>query len=281
MKPIRYSFMFITYLWLRFDLVLFLAFRKNWQPRYQFMVSIFGLKDTDKFLGHRIKLAKIRAKLPPPVIDPSTIEKKANLFLKENLSTKSGKKKRMAILKKLVFFATDQEINEYNIDSYKVRTLIIDLLLNTIFQNTLSSEAEYILDSLEIIVFSRVTYLGAKGEPSPIVHDTIISSVGRLLTLHLNEVLRLREEKLEKLTKIKLIKEIKEADKNTGSLAFSGTFKEDKELKQKFPLPAKHAKLLIKILNHYRFSAWPESRERAIDLIKSMEKQLGFKLDEL
>jgi hypothetical protein len=280
MNPVKYFFMLLTYLWLRFDLILYLAFRKNWTPRYQFLSSIFGEKEAEKFLRRRMHLVKTRSKKKPPVILPSMVDKKTQQFLTTNPNTKNGRAERKEIIALLLFWATDTAINQYNIESYKTRSAITDNLLNMLFQNALTNETEKILDGLKKIVFSRVTYLGAKGEPSPVVHDVIISGVGRLLTFHYNEVVRQRDEKLDKLTKIKLIKEIKKADKDTGSLAFSGTAREKDEFKHQFPLETKYAKLLLKILNHYRFSAWPESRERAEKLIQSMEKQLGFKLEE-
>ena len=149
------------------------------------------------------------------------------------------------------------------------------------FQNSLASELETILTGLQKIVFSRITYLGIKGEPSPIVHDTIIAGIGRILTSHFNEVIRLRNEQLDKLTKIKMIKEIQKAKKDTGSLAFSGdAVSKNDDFRNKFPLENSQSKKLLKILNHYQFSAWPESRDKAIELKSSMEKQLGFSLEE-
>jgi len=281
MNPIKSFFMLLAYLWLRFDPILRITFKKNWTPRYEFLASIFGGEDAERFLRRRMHLVKTRDKKKPPVILPSMVDKKTQQFLKTNPDTPDGRAKRKEIIATLLFWATDTAINQYNIESYKTRSAIIDNLLKILFQNSLTDETEKILGGLKKIVFSRITYLGAKGEPSPVVHDVIISGVGRLLTLHYSEVVRQRDEKLDKLTKIKLIKEIKKTDKETGSLAFSGTVREKDEFKHQFPLEAKYAKLLLKILDHYRFSAWPESRERAEKLIQSMEKQLGFKLKEL
>ncbi|MCG2692244.1 hypothetical protein L6272_05460, partial [Microgenomates group bacterium] len=194
---------------------------------------------------------------------------------------KLNKARRLAILDQLIFWAVDPEINRFNIDSYKSRSAIVDGLLNIIFQNSLISEINFILDGLKKIVFSRVTYLGSKGEPSPIVHNVILSGTARILTSHFNEVVRLRDEKLDKLTKIKLIKEINQSKGETGSLAFSADPKVDKDFQNKYPLPHYQAKLLWKILTHYQFSAWPESREKAAKLIDNFQKQLGFSPEEL
>jgi len=281
MNPVKYFFMFLSYLWLRFDPIIYLTFRKNWTPRYEFFASIFGEVEANKFLRKRVALVKARSQLKPPVILPSMIDKKVQAFLKTSPKTSAGRAKRKEAINRLIFWATDTAINEYNIDSYKTRSTIIGSFLNIMFQNALLEESELVLNGLKQIVFSRVTYLGAKGEPSPVVHDVIISGVGRLLSHHFNEVVRQRDEKLDKLIKIKLIKEIKQADKDTGSLAFSGPTKKDDSYKHQFPLEKKYAQLLLKILDHYRFSAWPESRQRAINLIDSMEKQLGFKLEDL
>ena len=117
-------------------------------------------------------------------------------------------------------------------------------------------------------------------EPSPIVHNTLIDGVGRVLNTHFGEVVRLRNEKLEDLTKIKIIKEIKNDEKGTGSLAFSGAHRKDDPYRHKFPLPNRRANMLIRVLKHYQYSAWPESRETAIELIKNMESKLGFDLEE-
>jgi len=273
--------MLLAYLWLRFDLILYITFRKDWTPRYEFLASIFGEDDAEKFLTHRINLVKARNKILPPIILSSDVDKKITEFLTIKPVAKLNKTQRLAILDQLIFWAVDQEINRFNIDSYKSRSAIVDGLLNPIFQNSLISEINFILDGLKKIVFSRITYLGSKGEPSPIVHNVILSGAARILTSHFNEVVRLRDEKLDKLTKIKLIKEINQSKGETGSLAFSADPKVDEDFQNKYPLPHYQAKLLWKILTHYRFSAWPESREKATKLIDNFHKQLGFSPEEL
>jgi len=277
-KPVKYFFIFLTYLWLRFDLILYLTFRKNWIPRYEFLAAIFGEKDAEKFLKYRGKLVKKRSKKKVPIISPLIVDQKINILLKIKPATKTGRQKRRRIIKKLLFWTLNPDINKENVESYKTRSAIINALLGVVFQNAIISETTQILDGLEKIVFSRVTYLGPKGEPSPFVHDAIISDVGRILKFHFNEITRLRDEKLDKLTKIKLIKEIQDSKEGKGSLAFSADLK-DSEFKPKYPLDKQTEKLLVKILKHYKFSAWPESRERAKNLIQSMEKSLGFEID--
>ncbi|MDZ7586904.1 MAG: hypothetical protein U0946_04060, partial [Patescibacteria group bacterium] len=199
MNPIKYFFMFGAYVWLRFDPILFLSFKKDWTPRYEFLSSIFGDQDAEIFLAHRIKLVKARNKILPPLILCKDIEEKTSEFIKTKPRSKANQAKRLAIINQLIFWALDQEINRFNIDSHKSRSAIIDSLLNIIFQNSLISEINCILDGLKKIVFSRVTYLGAKGEPSPIVHNVILSGVARILSSHFNELIRLRDEKLDKL----------------------------------------------------------------------------------
>lgn len=281
MNPIKYALMLFTYLWLRFDLILYITFRKDWTPRYEFLASIFGETDAERFLAHRVNLVKARNKILPPVILITDVDKKITEFLKIKPVTNLDKNKRLEIINQLIFWAVDQEINRFNIDSYKSRSAIVDGLLNPIFQNSLISEINFILDGLKKIVFSRVTYLGSKGEPSPIVHNVILSGSARILISHFNELVRLRDEKLDKLTKVKLIKEINQAKGQTGSLAFSADPKVSEDFQNKFPLPHYQAKLLWKILTHYQFSAWPESREKAAKLINNFHKQLGFSPEEL
>lgn len=281
MNPIKNFFVFCTYLWLRFDPIIYVTFKKDWQPRYEFMKNIFGEKDAHKFLSRRVKLVKQRKRKPPPPVHPSDVEKQTNIFLKLDPTSKANQVRRKQILEKLIFWATDSEINRTNIDSFKTRSSIVDSLLRVVFQNALIKETNLILTSLEKIVFSRVTYLGSKGEPSPVVHDTVISGVGHILSQHFNEIVRLRDERLDKLTKVKMIKEIQKSKNDTGSLAFSADITHnDDPFRNKFPLESSQAKMLLKILKHYQFSAWPESRDRAIKLIETMEKQLGFKLDQ-
>lgn len=281
MNPLKYVLMLFTYLWLRFDLILYITFRKDWTPRYEFLASIFGEDDAEKFLAHRVNLVKARNKILPPIILLTDVDKKITEFLTIKPSTKLNKTQRLAIIDQLIFWAVDPEINRFNIDSYQSRSAIVDGLLNPIFQNSLISEINFILDGLKKIVFSRVTYLGSKGEPSPVVHNVILSGAARILTSHFNELVRLRDEKLDKLTKVKLIKEINQAKGETGSLAFSADPKVNEDFQNKFPLPRYQAKLLWKILTHYRFSAWPESREKAARLINNFHKQLGFSPEEL
>ena len=279
-KNLKKPLLLLTYIWLRFDPILRLAFGKSWTPRYEFMASLFGEDDSEKFLEHRVKLVKARNKKMAPYILPSHIDKETDKFLKTSQDSKVGLKKRKQMIETLIFWALDPDINAQNIESYKTRSAIIDYILGVIFQNSLADETEQILAGIKEIVFSRVTYLGSKGEPSPTVHNTIISGVGRILNTHFGEVIRLREEKLEELTKIKLIKEIKKEDGGTGSLAFSGGYRKDDPYRHKFPLPKREARMLLKILKHYQYSAWPESRETAVSLIETMEKKLGFNLEE-
>ena len=281
MNPIKYILIFATYLWLRFDPILRITFKNDWTPRYEFLASIFGEKDAERFLEHRVKLVKARNKVLAPVIHYSQVEKLTTKFLNTNPETKAGREQRLAIINQLTFWALNPEINRANIDSYKTRHTIVNSLLNQMFHNGLISEINLILESLRKIVFSRVTYLGAKGEISPIVHDAILSGTAIILASHLDEIIRLRDEKLDKLTKVKLIKEINKSKGQTGSLAFSGEAHKDDDFKNKYPLPDYQAKLLWKILTHYQCSAWPESREKANSLIESFQKKLGFSLTEL
>jgi len=279
-NKVKYFFIFLIYLWLRFDPILYLAFRKNWNPRYEFLAAIFGEKDAEEFLKHRVRLVIERNKKQKqiPFITPSIVDKKINIFLKTKPDTKTGRQKRRKIIKKLIFWSLNPDINKENIESYKTRFAVIDAFLGVVFQNAIISEIKQILDGLKKIVFSRVTYLGPKGEPSPIVHDVIISGIGKILKFHFNEIVRLRDEKLDKLTKIKLIKEIQDSKEGKGALAFSADLK-DNEFKPKYPLDKETENLLIKIIKHYKFSAWPDSRKKAENLIKSMEKSLGFTIE--
>jgi len=281
MNPLKYVLMLLAYLWLRFDPILYMTFRKDWTPRYEFLANIFGEIAAEKFLAHRVDLVKARNKILPPIVLSADVDKKITEFLTTKPLAQPNKTKRLEIINRLIFWAVDPEINRFNIDSYKSRSAIVDALLNPIFQNSLAGEINCILDGLKTIVFSRVTYLGSKGEPSPIVHNVILSGAARILTSHFNELVRLRDEKLDKLTKVRLIKEINQAKGETGSLAFSAEPRIEEDFQARYPLPNYQAKLLWKILTHYRFSAWPESREKAAKLINSFHKQLGFPPEEL
>ena len=164
MHPIKYFFMLPVYAWLRFDPILWLAFRHDWTPRYEFMAAIFGENDSEEFLAHRVNLVKARNKILPPIIQPRRVDQEAEKFLKSNPETKTGRAARKAILNQLIFWALDPDINQFNIDSYLSRAAIIDVLLNILFQNSLTSEIDLILTGLNEIVFSRVTYLVPKAK---------------------------------------------------------------------------------------------------------------------
>lgn len=281
LSALKYGAIFAVYLWLRIDLILRLAFGRNWTPRYEFMVTIFGEKDTEKFLNKRkIKYTKAQEKKNIPYIFPSKIDQEVSIFLKSQTNTKQGRQQRLEIINQLIFWALDPDINQHNIESYKTRQTIADSLLGAIFQNCLADEIELILSGLNHMVFSRVTYLGSKGEPSPIVHNAIIHGAGKILDSHFDEITQIRTGKLEELTRIKLIKEIKSDQQNRGSLAFSGTNKKNDLYRNKFPLSATTAKMLLEILQHYQYSAWPESRESTKKMLDTMARRLGFNLEE-
>lgn len=282
LHPIKYFLLFLTYLWLRLDLVLRLAFGNNWKSRFEFMAQLFGREEAEKFLAHRVNLQSERNKSPVPIILPTDVAKLTRLFFRHKVTAKGGRKERLAIIRRLIFWATDPEINKENVDSYKTRSSIIEALLNVIFHNSLYEESELILESLKPIVFSRVTYIGLKGEPSPLVHNVILSAVSQLLIRHFSEIVRLRDQRLDKLTTIQLIRELSRNKGSTGSLAFSGeAVNRPDEFRHKFPLSPRHVYLLYKILEHYTFSAWPDSREKAQSVVSNLESQLKTSLKSL
>src|SRR3990172_2769255 len=153
MNPIKYPFLWLTYAWLRFDPVLWITFKHDWKPRYDFMAALFGDEDTTKFLDHRVKLVKERNKPQVPIILPSKVGREVTHFFKAEVTTKEGREKRLEIVKRLIFWCTDEEINQVNIDSYRTRMSIIEALFNQMFQNSLAAESELIMASLKEIVF--------------------------------------------------------------------------------------------------------------------------------
>src|SRR3989344_2749614 len=241
MNPIKYPFLWLTYAWLRFDPVLWITFKGDWKPRYDFMAAIFGQVDTTQFLDNRVELVKLRNRPQTPIIISSLVNREADRFFKADLKSKAGREKRLEIIKRLIFWCTDEAINQVNIDSYLTRMTIIDTLFNQMFQNSLVAEGELIMTGLRPIVFSRITHTTHKGEPSPLVHDVII--------------------------------------KAGGSLAFSADLTKKYEFQHKFPLPKGQVKLLNEILKHYSHSGWPDSREQAEDIIKMISVDLGFDIN--
>ncbi len=277
-NPFKYAVIFVAYTWLRFDPILRIGLGSGWRARYEFIAQLFGAEDAQKFFAHRGQLVELRNRPKTPIVLPSHVSKITNKFLKTKVTTKTGRQERKRIIRKLIFWATDSDINKENVDSYKTRSAIIAALLEVIFHNSLYEESELILNSLDTIVFSRVTYMGYRGEPSPIVHNVILNAVSQLLIRHFSEIVRLRDQRVDKLTTIQLIKEISKGKGGTGSLAFSGEIKHRDSFRHKFPLSGRHARLLFNILNHYRFSAWPDSREQAEKVIEEIETQLKTSL---
>lgn len=276
--PVKYFLMMFCYLWLRFDPVLRIGFGNNWRARYDFLAQLFGGEDAQKFLAHRGELIELRNRPQTPIILPSEVAKQTKRFLQLKVTKRSDRKERLEIIKRLIFWATDKDINGENVDSFRTRSAIIGALLDVIFHNSLYEESELILSNLKLIVFSRVTYLGSKGEPSPVVHNVILSGVSQLLMRHFSEIVRLRDQRVDKLTTVQIIKELNKGRGDTGSLAFSGEIKFLDEYRHKFPLSGHHARLLYEILDHYRFSAWPDSRDQARRVIAELEGQLKTSL---
>lgn len=280
MNPLKYPFVWLIYVWLRFDPVLWITFKHDWKPRYDFMAALFGQVDTTKFLDHRVKLVRERNRPLVPIILPSRVGRDVNHFFKADVTTKAGREKRLEIVKRLIFWCTDEAINEVNIESYRTRMSIIEALFNQMFQNSLKDEGDIIMASLKPMVFSRVSHTNVKGEPSPLVHDIILKAVGRLLISHFSELKRLSHVSLDKLTKVQIIRELQKAKKGGGgSLAYSAEVTKKDAYQHKFPLPADQVKLLVETLNHYSHSGWPDSREQAQELTRTISVDLGFDIN--
>lgn len=241
--------------WLKYDPFVKLIARDE-QARFEAMFALAGEKAATRHFG------KYPHHKPAKLIYPKDIRHKEQEFLRYP-------EKRTLIIRELVFWGTNKTLNEENPDSYHTRMQVISSLLGPIFINSNETQERLIIEGVKVLVLSRETSLGRHGEPSALVHNHLLTKVTELLRYHQAVKSGQHDRKTDAAFRAELLKTIqnfRESGTRSAYYVADDLKTKKRTLAQKFPLKVGTLDEILKIVQHYTFSAWPEARSRAVRL---------------
>lgn len=248
-------------LWLKHDPFIKLVAGPNEEIRRDAMLALLG----DQAARRYLKNSKF---IPTPIIHPRQIRAKEDEFL-------NFPEKRIEIIHQLVRWGSDPKINEENPDSHKTRVQIIHSLLGPLFLNSDESAERLIIQGLKVLVVTKTTNLGTTGEISPLVHHEILQKTSELLRYHHAVVTNQIKNHTETVIRAQLMKTIqglKERGHRSAYYVADDQATRKKLIASKFPLAKDTYQGLLDIARHYTFSAWPEFRTKAQQLLEDINE---------
>lgn len=248
--------------WLKYDPFVNLVAKDNEQIRHDAMLALAGEKAAQKYFKTTTKFTPL-----PKLVYPGDVRKKEQEFFDKP-------DKRNRIIRQLVYWGRDEYLNKENPDSHNTRIQIIASLLGPLFLNSNADQEKLIIEGIKVLVISRPTSLGVKGEQSPEVHKQILSKIGNLLRYHQLVVEGKLKNHTETAVKAHLIKTIQSLNQSKNRSAYyvaDNQKMRKKIIAQKFPLKDHTHQGLIKIIKHYTISGFAEARNLAKNLFSELK----------
>ncbi len=249
--------------WLKHDPFVKLISKDNETIHHDVMLALAGEKAAKRFYKH-IRNLKPRPKL----VYPRDVREKEQDFLDKP-------QHRTRIVRELVYWGTDEYLNSENPDSHSTRMQIVNSLLGPILINSSPEQEKLIIDGLKVIIITRRTSLGKNGETSPLVHQEILDTVCDLLRYNqiVKENLALHHTHVAMRSQlIKTIQNLKERSHHSAYYVADDRIRRQRSIAEKFPLKDATYRGLIEIVRHYTFSAWPDFRTKAQDLLVELKE---------
>ena len=232
--------------WLKLDPFVSIIAKDNQRIRHDAMLALAGKNAAKEYFGKFKKL-----KPPPKLIFPQDVREKEIEFLQKP-------KRRSLIIRELVYWGRDDYLNQENPDSYLSRIQIISSLLGPILLNASEEQEKLLVDGVKVLVISKQTTLGKKGEQSIEVHRALIHKVVQLLKYNQMVIDGEHNQQTESAVRAQLIKTIQNLSQQKHRSAYyvaGDQLTRKKIIKSKFPLKETTKSGLIDIVKHYSFSA--------------------------
>lgn len=241
--------------WLKYDPFVSIIVRKDDVSRRNVMLNLLGKDAAQRHFG---KFPTKKPKYGP--IYPETVRIAVNESIQDA-------QKRDELITKLIFWATDSEINNIYIKSHLTRIQIITSLLGPIFFHATAKQEKNLLKGIKFMLVKKQTSIGLHGEQSYYVHEVLLNRIGDILVHNqkviINKAVREAEEKM----RVHLLRQIQElrGEKHTSSIYnLDLKTKINRIVKEKFPLKKESTKHLEEMLKFYTKCQWPELQAKAI-----------------
>jgi len=247
--------------WLKYDPLISIVVKNDDEVRRDVMLNLLGPKAAVEHFG----------KFPPRkpgmgTIYPQTVREVVNQSLNDS-------KERTELIKKLVYWATDPEINGLYIDSHLSRIQIVNSLLGPIFFNSNANQEDLICKGLKYLLVKKQTSIGKPGEQSYEVHDVLLGKIIEILVHNQKVIINKAVKEAEEKMRVHLLRQIQEL---RGERATTVTYgldlkvKVSKIVKEKFPLRSETVQHFEEMLEFYAHSSWPTFSIEAQDAKKKL-----------
>ncbi len=173
---------------------------------------------------------------------------------------------RTSLIRKLIYWATDREVNNRFIDSHLARIQIVQNLLGPIFFHSTLKQEGIILKGLKFMLVKKNTSIGKPGEQSVDVHNILLARISEMLIHNQKVIINKAVSEAEERMRAHLMKQIQEMRGKKSSSQYTGPDMKKSVntiIKEKFPLKEESRKHLEDMLEYYAECNWPEIKRQA------------------
>ena len=243
--------------WLKYDPLVSAIVKNDDNTRRDVMLNILG---TQAAMRHFGKFPPRKAYEGPIFPDLVRIEVEASI---------DDQAKRTRLIKTLIRWATDPQVNNRYIRSHLTRIQIVRSLLGQVFFNATKSQEDLLLKGLKFMIAKKMTVIGELGEQSADVHDVLLERISEILIHNQKVIIKKAVSEAEEKMRVHLMRQIQEmrGEKHPSSFVSSDLKNKVRFIvKEKFPLSPEAVRHLEDMLEFYlNQDKWPYLSELALN----------------
>jgi len=243
--------------WLKYDPLVSAVVKNDDNTRRDIMLNILGTQAAMRHFG----------KFPPRKAYEGPIF--PDLVRREVEASIDDQAKRTRLVKTLIRWATDPQVNNRYIRSHLTRIQIVRSLLGPVFFNATKSQEDLLLKGLKFMIAKKMTVIGELGEQSADVHDVLLERVSEILIHNQKVIIKKAVSEAEEKMRVHLMRQIQEmrGEKHASSFVSSDLKNKVRYIvKEKFPLSPEAVRHLEDMLEFYlNQDKWPYLSELALN----------------
>ena len=243
--------------WLKYDPLVSAIVKNDDNTRRDVMLNILGTQAAMRHFG----------KFPPRKAYEGPIF--PDLVRREVEASIDDQAKRTRLIKTLIRWATDPQVNNRYIRSHLTRIQIVRSLLGQVFFNATKSQEDLLLKGLKFMIAKKMTVIGELGEQSADVHDVLLERISEILIHNQKVIIKKAVSEAEEKMRVHLMRQIQEmrGEKHPSSFVRSDLKNKVRFIvKEKFPLSPEAVRHLEDMLEFYlNQDKWPYLSELALN----------------
>src|SRR3989344_1137867 len=243
--------------WLKYDPLVSAIVKNDDNTRRDVMLNILGTQAAMRHFG----------KFPPRKAYEGPIF--PDLVRREVEASIDDQAKRTRLIKTLIRWATDPQVNNRYIRSHLTRIQIVRSLLGQVFFNATKSQEDLLLKGLKLMIAKKMTVIGELGEQTADVHDVLLERISEILIHNQKVIIKKAVSEAEEKMRVHLMRQIQEmrGEKHPSSFVSSDLKNKVRFIvKEKFPLSPEAVRHLEDMLEFYlNQDKWPYLSELALN----------------